>query len=129
MHPRSTECTYSPEVNLSKVFTQCFSAKEFNQYSLSQRNTQHSVSYNSKEKELSVPHGERDQYLKNSTAGLTACLFPTMSNAAVRKIKTSAAGTPGTCQLDSRLCHIKNFDKWHIFFVVTFLQIFFSSSL
>lgn len=40
-----------------------------------------------------------------------------MSNATVRKIKTSAAGTPGTCQLDSRLCHFKNFDKWHFLFL------------
>lgn len=67
MYPQSTECTYSPEDNLSKVLINgCFSAKAFNQFSLSQRNTQHSVSYNSKETELSVPHGERDQYIKTA---------------------------------------------------------------
>lgn len=57
--------------------------------------------------------------LKYSTAAaLTACLLPSMSNAAVRKIKTSTARRSGTCQLDNRFCHFEKFDKWHIFAVI-----------
>lgn len=70
------------------------------------RNSRHSLCFLQLRNGTKCSAWREGSILKYSTAAaLTACLLPHMSNAAVRKIKTSTARRSGTCQLDNHFCH------------------------